>query len=111
MASNWASGTSNGSFFNFTAWMGLIISSAVFMIHFLEVYQKVSIKPPLKKYDDCDRRPAFRQYPWHQMETIYSMIWTFFYLIASSCIASYWYTGAPTAFGFICSVLYLLLVR
>ena len=39
MASSWATNTSYGSFFNFTSWMGLILSIFIFIAQSLEVYQ------------------------------------------------------------------------
>jgi len=91
MAASWATNSSRGSFFNFTAWFGLIVSIFFFFLHSLDIHQ----------------RPAFRQFPWHLIELIYCLVWTFFYLIASSCIAGWWHTGAPTAFGFITCAIYV----
>jgi len=94
MASSWATNTSYGSFFNFTSWMGLILSIFIFIAQSLEVYQ----------------RPAFRQYPWKAIELGYSGLWSFFYLVASCCIANLWHATAATIFGFFTCALYVGLV-
>ena len=39
MAASWARHWSAGSFFNFVAWTGLILSLASFIIHALKIYQ------------------------------------------------------------------------
>lgn len=91
MASSWATNTSYGSFFNFTSWMGLILSIFIFIAQSLEVYQ----------------RPAFRQYPWKAIELGYSGLWSFFYLVASCCIANLWHATAATIFGFFTCALYV----
>ena len=46
------------------------------------------------------------------MDTInFSAIWAFFYLVASSCVASLWHVpAAPTVFGFLTCPLYIALV-
>ena len=42
---------------------------------------------------------------------IFSAIWAFFYLVASSCVASLWHVpAAPTVFGFLTCPLYIALV-
>ena len=41
----------------------------------------------------------------------FSAIWAFFYLVASSCVASLWHVpAAPTVFGFLTCPLYIALV-
>ena len=83
MAASWARHSSEGGFFNFVAWTGLLLSIAVFSIHSLKIYQweqcfnlKQTICMPL----NC-RRPAFRLLPWHQVEIGYRLVevmWTAF---------------------------------
>ena len=55
-----------------------------------------------------------RTFPWHIVETVYSVIWAFFYLVASSCVAAITWDSAwkaAAAFGFITCILYIVLVR
>ena len=43
MSAIWASATSQGGFFNFTAWAGFLISIGAFLLHALQIHQSVII--------------------------------------------------------------------
>merc|ERR1712215_195569 len=106
MAASWPSKeSSRGQFFSFTAWSGFIFSIISLVVHSFNVFN----------------RPDIRHWPWHQVETAYSMVWAFFYLVGSSCVAAWandftvsifhndqaWTSAA--IFGFLSCVVYLIL--
>eukprot|EP00090_Calanus_glacialis_P002985 TRINITY_DN12175_c0_g1_i1.p1 TRINITY_DN12175_c0_g1~~TRINITY_DN12175_c0_g1_i1.p1 ORF type:complete len:224 (-),score=30.03 TRINITY_DN12175_c0_g1_i1:84-725(-) len=102
MASSWPEKETNrGQFFNFTAWTGLILSIISLLIHSFNVFN----------------RPGLQHWPWHKVETCYSMVWAFFYLVASSCVAAWanrvhWNSGgwkAAAVFGFVSCGVYIVL--
>merc|ERR1719206_678423 len=71
MASSWpAKESSRGQFFSFTAWTGLILSIISLIVHSFNIFN----------------RPGLQHLPWHKVETCYSMVWAFFYLVGSSCV-------------------------
>ena len=43
MSAIWASATSQGGFFNFTAWAGFLLSIGAFLLHALQIHQSVII--------------------------------------------------------------------